>query len=70
MPALTDRVYLGDGLYAWFDGEQIWLAASDGVEDTDSVALNEPVLRNFLYYVQHLDRAIEARREAERNYNV
>lgn len=69
MPPLTDRVYLGDGLYAWFDGFQIWLAASDGVEDHDSVALDPTVLRSFLFYVEDLRRAIKGQREVERDHN-
>lgn len=31
--------YLGDGLYAGFDGMSIWLCAYDGIEVHESVAL-------------------------------
>jgi len=35
--------YLGDGLYASFDGYQVWLETSDGVSITNSVALEPSV---------------------------
>jgi hypothetical protein len=45
--------YLGDGLYADFDGYQIWLAANDRVNGrpTDKVALNPDVVQSFKRYI-------------------
>ena len=42
--------YLGDGVYASFDGFQIWLAANH--HDNKVVALEPGVLENLLLYMQ------------------
>ncbi len=44
------RTYLGDGVYAEFDGFQIWLAANDGIRDYARIALEPEVLKAFDYY--------------------
>ena len=46
--------YLGDGLYADFDGYQIWLAANDrrSGTPTDRVALEPGVTQAFINYVE------------------
>lgn len=49
-----DATYLGDGLYADFDGYQICLYASDGIGPTDTVYLEPQVLERFLEYVKKL----------------
>ena len=48
--------YLGDGLYADFDGYQIILAANDRVRcsPTDKVALEPGVAQAFINYVNRL----------------
>jgi hypothetical protein len=48
--------YLGDGLYADFDGYQIILAANDRVSGnpTDKVALESGVVAAFDRYVKNL----------------
>jgi hypothetical protein len=46
--------YLGDGLYASFDGYQVELYASNGIEKTNSVFLEPWVLSAFLKYVAEL----------------
>lgn len=52
LPAPPSGVYLGDGLYASFDGYQFRLAAFNGVAVHDQVYLNvDGVLQNFLTYV-------------------
>lgn len=48
------RVYLGDGLYADFDGYQVRLFAHNGVSDTNEVFLEPDVLSAFLRYVDSL----------------
>jgi hypothetical protein len=53
-------VYLGDGLYAHFDGYQIELYAFNGVGKTASVFLEPAVLKSFLAYVEDLKRRIAA----------
>jgi hypothetical protein len=49
--------YLGDGLYADFDGYQIILSANDrvgGENSTDKVALEPGVAQAFINYVERL----------------
>ena len=50
-------VYLGDGLYAEFDGYQICLYASNGVYATNTVYLDPKVLESFLRYVEDLKKS-------------
>jgi hypothetical protein len=59
------RVYLGDGLYASFDGYQIALAASDGVADVDTVYLEPAVLAAFERYVANLRASLKASGQAQ-----
>jgi hypothetical protein len=49
---LPPRTYLGDGLFAEFDGYQFKLAASDGIRDTNTVYLELGVLVNFLRFAK------------------
>ena len=53
-PPHGDDVYLGDGLYAAFDGYQIELYASDEMVKTNQVYLDLHVLAAFLKYVELL----------------
>jgi len=54
--SITDEEYLGDGLYAGYDGYQIWLAANDRVtgSPTDKVALDSSTARIFVHYYDKL----------------
>jgi hypothetical protein len=58
MQILNEKVYLGDGLYAEFDGYQIELYASDGIGKTNRVFLERAVLQSFEAYVQDLKRIL------------
>lgn len=46
--------YLGDGLYATFDGYQIELFAHDGIGKRGNVYLDPHVLANFLTWLQKM----------------
>lgn len=46
--------YLGDGVYASFDGFQIWLETSDGLEITNKVALDPTVLDCLMEYLKKI----------------
>lgn len=48
--------YLGDGLYAFFDGYQIQLRANHHEHPTNTVYLDSEVLNNFLKFVESLKR--------------
>ena len=50
--------YLGDGLYADFDGWQVRLYASNGVSATNTVYLEPEVLVVFLHYIDHLKSTV------------
>lgn len=52
-------VYLGDGLYARFDGYQIYLMANSHEHPTDTVALDGHTLSAFLKYVERLNKEDE-----------
>lgn len=52
-----DDVYLGDGLYASFDGWQIELYAWNGEEKNNHVYLEPTVLAAFLRYVESLKKS-------------
>ena len=65
-----ERQYLGDGVYAEFDGYQIWLLTSDGYSITNRIALEPSVfhaLVRFLRTMPRLRRAEEAQAEEDRN---
>lgn len=52
MPDLTDKQYLGDSVYAEFDGYHIWLTTENGFPDdpTNRIALEPPVLAALVAY--------------------
>jgi hypothetical protein len=52
---LQDRnvaVYLGDGVYAVVHDGLLWLVTSNGIEITNEIALEPPVLGAFLETLQ------------------
>jgi hypothetical protein len=54
MPTIEhDSVYLGDGVYASFDGYQIWLAANH--HENKVVALEPAVFDRLMQYAKMLD---------------
>lgn len=48
------ETYLGDGLYAEFDGLQIRLYASNGIETTNEVFMDSLVLPAFEEWIARL----------------
>lgn len=53
-PKPLHTVYLGDGLYASFDGFQLRLYASDGIRDTNEVFLDSDTLASLLQFVEFI----------------
>jgi len=43
-PDSWPKLYLGDGVYAAFDGYGIWLTAEDGIVATDGIYVEPSVL--------------------------
>lgn len=46
------QVYLGDGVYASFDGHQIWLAVNN--HNNKVVALEPQVIESLIAYIEKL----------------
>jgi hypothetical protein len=44
--------YLGDGLYATYDGYQLWLIAYNGIEILNRVALDEHTYAAMLDFIR------------------
>jgi len=56
---LTDKLkenshYLGDGLYAYYDGYQIRLFSSNGLKVLEHVFLNDEVIARFIDYIEEI----------------
>jgi hypothetical protein len=50
----TDRIYLGDGIYTYFDGYTIWLRVTR-TTGVDEIALEPAVLESLDIYRNNLD---------------
>jgi hypothetical protein len=44
------RIYLGDGVYARFDGYQVVIWTSNGIDKSAEIALEPEVLRALVQY--------------------
>lgn len=53
-PPNPNKRYLGDGVYAEYDGYYLWLTTSNGIYDTNKIALDNDVLHAFLKYIDSL----------------
>ena len=51
--------YIGDGVYAGFDGYQIWIWTSNGVEESAPIALEGPTLLSLTKYASDLHEFIK-----------
>lgn len=49
------KVYLGDGVYADFDGYYIKLYLNDGIKDHSTIMLKSEVIDAFLKYKERID---------------
>lgn len=47
-PAAWPKLYIGDGVYAAFDGYGIWLTAEDGIVATDAIYVEPSVLNSLV----------------------
>lgn len=49
-PREWPKEYLGDGVYAAFDGFGVWLTAEDGIQATDAIYLEPSVFRQLGFF--------------------
>lgn len=54
MDSLKKLVYIGDGLYASFDGFHLKVASSDGVNNLDTIYFDPDVLLSFENYIKSI----------------
>jgi hypothetical protein len=52
---IIHRDYLGDGVYALFDGYAIWLKANDMSVPSDEICLEPKVVRAFYRFAEHCE---------------
>lgn len=66
--------YIGDGVYASFDGFQVWLKTSNGLETTNVIAIEPGVRSKLLDYFKWLDTNVaeinELKRLAEKSESL
>lgn len=48
----SQPIYLGDGVYAEFDGWQVWIWTSDGIRNNPKIALRRDVLQLLIAYAK------------------
>lgn len=58
------RDYLGDGVYAAFDGFGIWLTAENGIRATDAIYLEPEALAELVRFTRVIIRRLVADRDA------
>lgn len=51
-----DPQFIGDGVYCGHDGYQVWVWTSNGIRDSEAIALEPGVLEQLRRYAQ--DRGI------------
>lgn len=51
---LKGSTYIGDAVYISFDGYQVWLKTTDGLEITNQIALEPGALHTMLMYIERL----------------
>jgi hypothetical protein len=48
----NNEIYLGDGVYASFDGYQIWIWTSDGINQSHRIALEPKAMTSLVSYIK------------------
>ena len=51
-----EKRYLGDGVYAEYDGYQIKLTAENGLRVTDTIYLDPNVMEEIVIYILNLNK--------------
>lgn len=53
MPERREEIYLGDGVYAWYDGYQIWIGTG-ALGLRKDIALEFPVMVELVRYAKRI----------------
>jgi hypothetical protein len=59
MENIYDRIYLGDAVYVSFDGFNIILETSNGLNTTNTIFLEPMVFNGLLNHVETIKKALE-----------
>ena len=51
---MNDKTYLGDAVYARFDGELIVLTTEDGISATNTIYIDSEVLAELIKFVKKI----------------
>jgi hypothetical protein len=51
------KIYLGDGVYAEFDGYHIVLTTENGIETTNTIYLEPPVVRGLEEFIKGTNKS-------------
>lgn len=54
------KAYIGDGVYAGYDGDGIWLAANDPSTPTDAIYLEPKVLESLVRFNATCEERVRA----------
>lgn len=57
--SIPKKRYIGDAVYVQFDGYHVVLTTSDGIRDTNTIALEPAVITSLEAYLQDLRKAFE-----------
>src|SRR6478609_7222956 len=52
---LRDKSYLGDGVYCGHDGYHIWIWTSDGIRESEKIALELSAYENLVAYHKRIN---------------
>lgn len=56
---MSNKTYLGDGVYAEIECEMVLLTTSDGIESTNNIYLDRYVIENLKVYLNNLEKQNE-----------
>ena len=59
MPSPSDKIYLGDGAYAQFDGHNIVITTENGIETTNTIVLEPLTILALLAFVSRTASAMK-----------
>lgn len=64
---MSNKAYLGDGVYVQIDRGMLKLTAEDGIRATDTIYLEGFVFNQLVRYVENIKAENKARREVQKS---